>query len=504
MQLVEFAHSTTLRRTFLVAGLFAALIAALLGFIYLKTERDLTMRSDRMIASQMGVLADLSPERRLDAINEHLKQDPDRVQLAGLFGSNGRRIAGNLESLPPDLKTDNAVQSALVDRIDESNREKQAVRLIGRSLPNGDVLVIGRNVDEVGEIARVVGRALALGLVLAVLLCLAVGIKLSARARKRIVEVNERVQRIVAGNLHERLPHWKADDPFSKFAMIVNAMLDEMETLIHSLAGVGNDIAHDLRTPLTRARLTLERGRTSATTLEQLQMATDKTIEGIDQSLSIVTAILRLAEIEKSQRSASFGKVALADLIREVGDMYEPIAEDKGIALLVHASHELSAHGDRDLLIEAVANLVDNAVKFTPVGGQVEIGLFRRNGENILRVKDTGSGISEHERDAVLRRFYRSDKTKHTSGLGLGLNLVAAIVKLHGFRFTIVPGPVCVVEIACPYVLNCENADERERCEGGIGQKPSGWTDHVPGNTKRERVAGGDLICNPLRFEPSQ
>jgi len=451
MRLPEFTRSTTLRWSFLVAVIFAAFIVALLGFVYLKTQSELTTRSDRVIASQMGVLAALSPERRLDAIDEHLKQDPGRVQLAGLFGSNGRRIAGNLASLPSDLRTDNAVQSAVVDRIDQGSRKQQAVRLIARSLPNGDVLVIGRNIDEVGEIARVVGRALALGLMPAVLLCLAVGFALNARARKRIVEVNERVQRIIAGDLRERLPHRNTDDPFSKLAMIVNGMLDEMETLIHTLAGVGNDIAHDLRTPLTRARLTLERGRTGARTLEQLQTVADKTIEGLDQSLSIITAILRLAEIEKSQRSAGFGKVALADLIREVGDMYEPIAEDKGIALVIHSPHELSVHGDRDLLIEAVVNLVDNAVKFTPAGGQVEIGLFRGSGEYIVRVKDTGFGISEHERDAVLRRFYRSDKVRHTSGLGLGLNLVAAIVKLHGFRFTILSGSGCVVEIACPY-----------------------------------------------------
>src|SRR6266404_5764623 len=389
MQLSEFTRSATLRWTLLVAGIFAAFVVALLEFVYLKTKNDLTMRSDRLVASQIGVFADLSPERRLDAINEHLKQDPARVRLAGLFGSNGRRIAGNLESLPPDLKTDNTVQSAVVGRIDENGREKQAVRLIARSLPNGDVLVFGRNVDEVGEIARVLGGALALGLVPAVLLCLAVGVALSARARKRIVEVNERVQRIVAGDLRERLPHRNTDDPFSKLAMIVNGMLDEMETLIQSLAGVGNDIAHDLRTPLTRARLTLERGRSSARTLQQLQAVADKTIEALDQSLSIVNAILRLAEIEKSQRSAGFGKVALADLIREVADMYEPIAEDKGIALLVHLPHELSVHGDRDLLIEAVANLVDNAIKYTPAGGQVEIGVFLSNREIIVRVRDT-------------------------------------------------------------------------------------------------------------------
>jgi signal transduction histidine kinase len=442
------------------AGTFAAFIVALLGFVYLKIKDDLTMRSDRVIASQLGVFAGLPPERRLDAINEHLKQDPARVQLAGWFDSNRRRIAGNLESLPPDLKADDAVQSTVVDRADESGREKQAVRLTARSLPDGDVLVIGRNVDEVREIARVVGQALALGLVPAVLLCLAVGVALSARIWRRIVEVNVRVQRIVAGDLRERLPRQKTDDSFSTLATIVNGMLDEMETLIRSLAGVGNDIAHDLRTPLTRARLTLERGRTGANTLEQLQMVADKAIEGIDQSLSIVTAILRLAEIENTQRLAGFGKVALADLVREVGDMYEPIAEDKGIALLVHSPQELCAYGDRDLLIEAVANLVDNAVKFTPAGGQVEIGLFRGNGENIVRVKDTGSGISEHERDAVLRRFYRSDKVRHTPGLGLGLNLVTAIVKLHGFRFTVVSGPGCVVEIACPYAPTCREQQE--------------------------------------------
>jgi signal transduction histidine kinase len=451
MKRPEFTRSTTLRWTVVVACMFAAFIVALLGFVYLKTKNDLTMRSDRMIASQIGVLAQLSPERRFDAIDEDMKQDPGRVRLMALFGSDGRRIAGNLERLPPDLRTDNAVQPAVVDRADESGREKQAVRLIARKLPDGDVLVVGRNVDEVGEIARVLAWALTLGLFPAVLLCLCIGWALSARARRRIVEVNERVQRIISGNLRERLPHRNGGDPFSNLAMIVNGMLDEMETLIQSLAGVGNDIAHDLRTPLTRARLTLERGRTKAGTLEQLQTVADKTIAGIDQSLAIVTAIMRLAEIDKSQRLASFGKVALADLIQKVGDMYEPIAEDKGVALLIHSPHELSAYGDRDLLIEAVANLVDNAVKFTPAGGKVEIGLIPGHGEGIVRVKDTGAGINEHERDAVLGRFYRSDNAGRTSGLGLGLNLVASVVRLHGFRLTIVPGPGCVVEIGCPY-----------------------------------------------------
>jgi signal transduction histidine kinase len=450
MLLGTFARSTMLRWTILAATLFAGFVVALLGFVYFKTRHDLTMRSDRMIASQMNVLAGLSPERRLDAIDEHLKQDPRRVRLAALFGPGGRKITGNLETLPHDLQPDNVLRDAVVDRTDESGSTRQVVRLIARKLPNGDVLAIGRNNDEVAEIAHVVSAAFALGVVPAVLVCLAIGIILNARARRRIVEVNERVQRIVAGNLHERLPHRNADDPFSRLAMIVNSMLDETETLIQSLAGVGSDIAHDLRTPLARARLILERGRSKARTLEQLQLVADRTTEALDQALSIITAILRLTEIEKSHRSAGFGRVALAELIREVADMYEPIAEDKGIALRTHSQHELSVHGDRDLLVEAVANLVDNAIKYTPAGGEVEIGLFRGNREAIVRVRDTGSGIRERERHAVLRRFYRSNSVRHMSGLGLGLNLVAAIVKLHDFRFTIHPGAGCVVEIGCP------------------------------------------------------
>ena len=254
------------------------------------------------------------------------------------------------------------------------------------------------------------------------------------RAQKRVEEVNKRVQRIIAGDLRERLPHRNVDEPFSKLAVIVNGMLDEMETMIHALAGVGNDIAHDLRTPLTRARLALERGRTNATTVEQLQAVVDKAIANIDQSLAIITALLRLAEIENSRRSAAFGSVPLHELLREVCDLYEPIAENKNVDLRSEVKHSLNVLGDRDLLFEAVANLVDNAIKFTPEGGRVGIELERGDNETIVRVTDTGPGISEQEREAVLRRFYRSDKIRNTPGVGLGLNLVAAIVKLHGFQ----------------------------------------------------------------------
>lgn len=443
-------RSNTFRWAFMMSGVFALFIIVLFGFIYWKLDNYLTARSDRVITAQMEGITVLSPERRMQVIEERLRQDPRGVQLAAMFDPAGRRVTGNLESLPSDLRVDGAAQSAHIVRIDRKGREQQIIRAIARRMPNGDVLVLGRNVDEAREIADVVGEALALGLLPGLCLCLLVGAWLSLRAQRQVEEVNQRVQRIIAGDLRERLPHRTVDEPFAKLAVIVNGMLDEMETMIHALAGVGNDIAHDLRTPLTRARLTLERGRTNAATLEQLQAVADKAIAGIDQSLTIITALLRLAEIENSRRSASFGVVALDRLAREVGDIYEPIAENKGVELQVVAPVELTVHGDRDLLIEAMANLVDNAIKFTPMGGRVTIELVRDEDETVIRVTDTGCGIREQERDAVLRRFYRSDKIRSTPGFGLGLNLVAAIVKLHGFRLAIFPGAGCRIEIICP------------------------------------------------------
>ena len=198
-------------------------------------------------------------------------------------------------------------------------------------------------------------------------LCLLAGAWLSMRAQKRVEEVNQRVQRIIAGDLRERLPHRNVDEPFSKLAVIVNGMLDEMETMIHALAGVGNDIAHDLRTPLTRARLALERGRTNATTLEQLQAVADKAIAGIDQSLvDHHGAVASGRDREQPAVGGVSATCALHEMLREVCDLYEPIAENKNIALRVEASQPLNVRGDRDLLFEAVANLVDNAIKFTP------------------------------------------------------------------------------------------------------------------------------------------
>jgi len=447
VKLPDFVRTTTFRWTSIV---FAACILLFSAFVYWEAAAYMLARMDAAIVEESLVIAADAPDRQLNAIEDRLSEDPRRIKLAGLFAADGHRIAGNLESVPQGLAVSATVQNARVVRVDQRGQEGMDVRAIARSLPNGNVLVIARHNGELKELAEVVARALLLALPFAIGLSLAIGAILSVRVQRRVTDLNALVRRIMSGNLGERVPVSGLDHPFDKLAAIANGMLDEIEVLVTEMAGVGNEIAHDLRTPLTRVRIGLERGRANAKTLEELQTVADRAIGALDQSLTVITALLRITEIENSRGKASFAKIALADLVREVGDLYDPIAEDKHVMLRVASSGNAAAYCDRDLLFEAVANLVDNAVKFTPAGGRIDLALARGENENIIRVSDTGQGIGEDERGVVMRRFYRSDKSRNTPGAGLGLSLVSAIVKLHGFRLTLNTGAGCVAEISCP------------------------------------------------------
>jgi signal transduction histidine kinase len=448
VRLPEFTRSTTFRWTLAVSGAFIACILLMFGFILAQAYSNLTADVDALITEVANTIASHEPQQRIFGLDQYLRADPNRVKLGGLFDAEGNRIAGNIETLPSALHTDASAQLASLVKINDGVRERYAVRAVARRLPEGGTLVIARSDYEFTWIAHIVERALAVGLIPALCLSLAVGVFLSLRAQKRIEEVNSRIQRIVAGELRERLPARGTNDPFDKLAALVNGMLGEIEVLVRRLAGVGDDIAHDLRTPLTRVRISLERARQKAGNLDELRRSVDQALVGLDQSLAIITALLRISEIEHSRRMDGFRSVALSDLVREVGDLYEPIAEDKKVDFAVRAEVDTTVHGDRDLLFEAIANLVDNAVKFTPRGGRVELSLLRNGNEAVVRVCDTGPGIPADESELVTRRFYRSDKSRRDPGLGLGLSLVSAIAKLHGFSLKISAGPGCVAELA--------------------------------------------------------
>ena len=445
----NFSRTPTFYSALIVASALLLCTLVVFGFVYGQTTAYLISKYDALALDELRVFASNTPDRLLQEIDDRLLKDPQHIKIAGLFDADGKRVTGNIESLPLGLASDTPTK-AVVNRLDDGVRKAQNVRLVARTLPDGRTLVIGRQIDEITGIAQIVVRTLILGLLPAFILVVVIGMILSQRVYIRVAELSRKIQRVATNDLRERLPISGRGDTFDEMAESVNRMLGDTESLVREIAAVGDNIAHDLRTPLTRVRVRLERGRAHAPTLDELRTVVDQAIGGLDQSLAIITALLRITEIEHNQRLNGFSQVPLGPLVREVGDLYEPIAEDKGVTLRVDSADEATVHGDRDLLFEAVTNLVDNAVKFTPEGGRVELALQHRDGKTKIRVKDTGPGIPEIERERVTKRFYRSDKSRRTEGLGLGLSLVAAIVKLHGFEFAIGGAPGCTVEIVCP------------------------------------------------------
>jgi signal transduction histidine kinase len=448
-----FLHTTGFRWGVVVASILAIVVVLLLAFVYWQCTTALLSPLDSALT---GIATDLAPRPTAQILSnfaDHTDYDPRRVKLRGLFDAVGKRIGGNLAAVPPGLVLDGAPHTVEAVRSDARGTDTETIRGVAERLPDGRILVIGRNIDELLGFLGRIGGILLLALLPAVLLCIGGGALAGLRAQRRLTILRRAASRIMAGHLAERLPVHARGDDLDQLVHIVNRMLDELETLVHDLKGVGDDIAHDLRTPLTFVRARLERGRDHATTREELGTAVEEAIAGIDQALDVVVALLRIAEIEHSRRHAGFGPMDLGDIIAEVGELYAPIAEDRGLRLVLHAAavaEVAQVAGDRDLLFEAVANLVDNAMKFTPAGGQVTLEVDATPRGAAIRVTDTGPGIPLQERENVFRRFYRSDKSRHTDGVGLGLNLVAAVVNLHGFVLRLGDNdPGCVVEIGC-------------------------------------------------------
>jgi signal transduction histidine kinase len=311
--------------------------------------------------------------------------------------------------------------------------------------------VIGRSIDELRNLRSVVSRSLLLGVIPAFALALLAGMALSQRVQRRIVSANEIFDRIMRGNLQERLPVLNKADDFDRLAISVNRMLDEIERLVKQIKGATDSIAHDLRTPLTRMHTRLERSRTEGHADGNIDDVVDHALADLDLTLGIISALLRIAEIEDGRRRSAFSIVDMAMVARTVAELYEPIAEEKNLTLAVSIEAVPPIRGDYELLIEAIANLLDNAIKFTPAGGRVAIEVTKTvDGGVIVRVADSGTGIPTEERAAVFQRFYRARQSRHIPGYGLGLSMVQAIADLHGFTIAISDGnPGAVIDVTC-------------------------------------------------------
>ena len=447
MSPTDLLRATTFRLALALATLFGASTLLIFVFIYWQTAGSETRRIEALIEYDARVEAG-EPRALIERfVTNRVTNDFHHLTYAALFDADGKFVAGDLKQIPLGLPLDGLVH---VTRVvpGESGATTEAVRAVARRLPDGSVLVVGRTSEELERLREQVARALGLGLLPAILLSLATGIVLSWRANARVKAVNDTAERIMHGQLRERLPIRGTGDDFDRLSGSVNRMLDEIERLLDELKGTGDEIAHDLRTPLTRVRARLENARRRAGTAAEFETAIDKSMAGLDQALSIITALLRIREIEAGRRRSGFGAVDLAEVVAATEELYQPMAEDRDIALTVRAEAIGRLHGDHDLLFELVGNLVDNALKFTPQGGTVRVVLEETRSGLVLRVADSGPGIAPEDRERVLLRFYRSARDQHIAGVGLGLSLVAAIAKLHEARVTIGDAaPGCVISV---------------------------------------------------------
>ncbi len=426
---------------------------ALLQFslIYWRTTQYEVERADRLLDREAALMAAQDPavldeQMRLWATNDLRLL----ITAAGLFDADRKPIAGNLVAWPDALPVDGAIREITVHPLDQGVRQVRAEALPVRG---GRVLVIGRGLRDLQQIRSITLDAIETALFPALLFSLLAGVWLSRRNLARVGRMQLAIDRIMQGGLQARLPVGRGNDEMARLAGSVNRMLERLEQLLDEIKGVGDDIAHDLRTPLARVRAGLERAVLHPLPADGLRAAIGRAVADLDQCFSVITALLRIGEIENGRRQGGFSAVALREVAAEVVELYEPLAEAAGNRLLLDPGPAAPLRGDRDLLIELAANLVDNAIKFTPGGGTIRVSVLQRERQPVLRVADTGVGIAAAEREAVLRRFYRSDKSRHIHGSGLGLSLASAIARLHGAEVSVAAaedGTGAVFEIVFP------------------------------------------------------
>ena len=364
------------------------------------------------------------------AIDARVATMPVRSRQLLLLADGGlAKRAGNLAGWPRAVS---AAAGAHTASIDVGGRVVNA-SLFHATLPGGYHLLVGLDIDRFQKIETLFLYGL-LGCAAAVLLVAVCGGLLIRRSLlARVHGISQTSAAIVEGDLSHRLPTFRGEDELEILTGTINAMLDQIEHLVLSVRNVSNAVAHDLRTPLAELRSRLEELTVTRPPADETFAEIDGAIADTDRVIAIFNALLRLAEIDSRTRRAGFVEVDLAAVAAEVAEFYQPVAELKGIALTFHGDGVLRAPGDPLLLAQAVANLVDNALKYAQHNGVISVDVRRGPDQRVeIVVCDDGPGIGDDEKSKVVERFYRSDASRGTPGVGLGLSLVAAVARLHG------------------------------------------------------------------------
>jgi len=411
----------------LYALLFSVSVLLLGAVVYWTVQASL----DRQVTDRIDAEIDLlQQEFRSEGLQDLVREVNERTAYFPALSylvvdANGNRLTGNLPKIPRNLGWSD------IETEDTGSAVEKQFRVRSVVLGDGVRLSVGDDVGPLEEIQEAFLEALGSVLLVFLLLTLSGGLLLSRGFLSRVDEITQTAEAIIEGKLSSRVPLRGTDDHFDRLSRTLNRMLDRINALVESLSHVSAEIAHALRTPLGRLRQKLEAARADATRSGQNETLIDAAVAETDTILDTFSALLRIAQIEAATRYRGFRQLDLSALFNTVADAYSTAAEDEGKQLVAEVEPGLLIWGDRDLLAEMLANLLDNAIRHTPKGTRIELSLKKQGSKLLASVADSGPGIPAEDRKNVFRRFYRLERSRTTPGNGLGLALVAAVAELH-------------------------------------------------------------------------
>jgi signal transduction histidine kinase len=435
-------RTTAFQLTLAYLLIFILFAVSLLGYFALNTRRLITEQITHRVNTEVNGLSEQYEQggiRRLVIVVELRSRRPGS-SLILLTTPSGETLAGNVESLEPGVLDHPGWLEISYRRVEASEdvEHRALVRVV--EIPSGFHLLVGRDLEERERIYAIIANAGRWSFALVVVLGLAGGFFVSRRVLKRIDAMTGTAQTIMAGDLSGRLPIAGTGDELDRLADNVNAMLERIEALMRGLKEVSDNIAHDLKTPLTRLRNRCEEALRGARDEADWRAALETTIAESDELIRTFDALLMIARAESGQARDNMTEFDAAEVARGVGELYEPLAEQKGLMLTIDAPGAAPVHGNRELISQALANLVDNAIKYAGpetakingASAEIVVKAGREGGRVTLSVADHGPGIPAADRGRVVERFVRLEQSRSEPGSGLGMSLASAVARLHG------------------------------------------------------------------------
>jgi signal transduction histidine kinase len=453
-------RTTAFKLSAIYFAVFSLFAIVFILYISYSTNVVLAQQLRDTIVEEIRGLAEVGRSGGLPAIVDAIEQRSHEpgASLYLITDVNGRILAGNVSDVPQQLLDRSGIGPLTVPyrRYSEDAREHLAMVQVLR-LPGGFRMLVGRDLGERDQFRAIIGRALAWAVALMIGLALVSWFFVSRRVLKRIDSVTATSRRIMAGDLTGRLEITGTGDEFDRLADSLNAMLERIEHLMHGLKDVSDNIAHDLKTPLTRLRNRVEAALNDEPTGDGYRAALETTIEESDRLIQTFNALLMIARVEAGSPDGAMSEVEIGTVIRDVVELYEPVAEEKGIAIRTGPVEPIRLKASRELLGQALANLIDNAIKYAPRPGAespaitLTMSAARAGSDLMVKVADNGIGIPAADRERVLQRFVRLEQSRSEPGSGLGLSLAAAVARLHHGTIELGDGnPGLVVTLRLP------------------------------------------------------